>query len=151
MVLATVLAAVAVVGGPAEVSGSCSRLVSVSSSFDGVISTGGSVDMIGVGGVSGGTELGSSSGIGGGNAGIFICAGSGVDLDASTGVSCTGAACGAFGGAGAATGLYSILAQLRVPSGLELGFCNSAVGAEAVSGTFTFSHEDSIGVISVSG
>ena len=50
-------------------------------------------------------------------------------------------------GAGAGAGLLNMLAQLRVPSGLELGFGSSAAGGRAASAEM-FSQDDSRGVLS---
>jgi hypothetical protein len=74
--LAAVLAAVAV-GAGTEVSGSCSRLFSVSSSFEGVIATSGSVTVVGS------TGVGSASSTGAG----WAMEGSGCVAGSSTGSS----------------------------------------------------------------
>lgn len=55
-----------------------------------------------------------------------------------------------LGGDSAGAGLLKMLAQLRVPSGFELAFGNSAVGADPTSGTTMFSHDASITAFSVS-
>jgi hypothetical protein len=75
-----VLAAVAV-GAGLEVSGSCSRLSSVSSSFDGVMTSGssiraGSVGRISVGSTGAGSGIGSSGSAVGGSVCSSIFAGS---------------------------------------------------------------------------
>ena len=71
MVLAIVLAAVADGGGP-EASRTCSRFVSVNSSFEGVILAGGSeLAMSDVGGVFGISEV-SFTATGGGSPGILV-------------------------------------------------------------------------------
>ena len=70
MVLATVLAAVAT-GAGSDVSGNCSRFVSVNRSFDGVISRAGSEDSTAeAGGVAEVSGSDFSTGIGGGKPGI---------------------------------------------------------------------------------
>ena len=81
MVLATVLAAVAESGGP-DISSTCSRFVSVNSSFDGVIFAGGSVDVTSeAGGVFGISEV---SSIGGGGRPTMSVA-AGIDVAATGG------------------------------------------------------------------
>jgi hypothetical protein len=85
-VLATVLAAVAVRGGP-DVSSTCSRFVSVNSSFDGVMFAGGSETTIseagGVLGISGVSFIG-----GGGRPTMSVAAGiDGAATDVSIGAS----------------------------------------------------------------
>lgn len=70
--LATVLAAVVEFGGP-DVSKTCSKLVSVSLSFGGVMSAGGSEgSMPGEGGVFGTSGSATSKGIGGGSPGRAV-------------------------------------------------------------------------------
>ena len=149
MVLATVLAAVAEGGGP-ESSRTCSRLVSVNSSLEGVMLAAGSdAARSEVGGVLGISEV-SFTGIGGGSPGITFS--SGIDVAVigdSTGASWLGAARGALG-AGAGAGLLNMLAQLRVPSGFEGGLTSSTGGA-CVTSAEMFSQDDSIGVLSAAG
>ena len=92
-----------------------------------------------------GTSMLSMAG-GGGRPGISVPGGIDVaGTDGCTGSSWLGAARGAFG-AGGGAGLLNILAQLRVPSGFELGFGSSG-GAWAASGVI-FSQDDSRGVLS---
>ena len=84
MVLATVLAAVALAGGP-EISKTCSKFVSVSSSLDGVISVGGSKNVSGIGGVPGISGPVTSACIRGGNAAMSTSGTTGAGaMDAST-------------------------------------------------------------------
>ena len=150
MVLATVLAAVADGGGP-EVSRTCSRFVSVNSSFEGVILAGGSEAVKSdIGGVLGISEV-SFSPTGGGSPGILVS--SGIDvavIGGSLGASWLGTARGTLGLAGAGAGLLNMLAQLRIPSGFEGGLSSSTGGACATS-VEMFSQEDSIGVLSAAG
>ncbi len=150
MVLATVLAAVADGGGP-EASRTCSRFVSVNSSFEGVILAGGSeAAKSDVGGVFGISED-SFNVTGGGNPGIIVP--SGIDVavtGGSIGASWLGTARGTLGLAGAGAGLLNMLAQLRIPSGFEGGLTSSAGGACATSAEM-FSQDDSIGVLSAAG
>ena len=151
MVLATVLAAVADSGGP-EASRTCSRLVSVNSSFEGVILAGGSeVAMSDIGGVFGISEV-SFTATGGGSPGILVS--SEIDvavIGGSTGASWLGTARGALGGAGIGAGLLNMLAQLRVPSGFEGGLTSSIGGGERATSAEMFSQDDSIGVVSAAG
>lgn len=141
--VATVLAAVAV-GGGCEVSKTCSKFVSVSSSFDGVILVAGSDDgSPGEPGVTGRSMVGSSKGTGGGRPGSSIGSFSISEaIEGSATGSCTGGAGAAFGRAGAGTGLANNVAQLRVPSGFELAFCAS-VGGGTLSTGVTISHDAS--------
>ena len=89
-VLATVLAAVAA-GGGAEISGTCSRLVSVKSSFEGVMFAAGSKGRSGSGGVLGISTLSMTGG--GGSPGISVSIGiDGAGTDDCTGSSWLGAA-----------------------------------------------------------
>ena len=87
MVLATVLAAVADGCGP-DVSRTCSRFVSVNSSFEGVMLAGGSdTAKSDVGGVFGISEV-SFIAIGGGSPGILVSSGTDVAvIGGSTGAS----------------------------------------------------------------
>jgi hypothetical protein len=145
-VLATVLAAVALACGT-EVSKTCSKFVSVSSSFDGSISMGGSENASGIGGVLGFSALVTSARIGGGNTAISDSGKTGRGAGAtgsSTTISSVEATGGIFGGLGTGAGLLKILAQLRVPSGLELGLGGSAAGTSAASCALIFSQDDSI-------
>jgi len=142
-VLATVLAAVAVGGGP-DSSRTCSRFVSVSSSFEGVILVAGSDEgSPGEAGVTGRSRVGSSKKAGGGRTGSSVgsCSTSAA-LGGSTAGSCTGGAAETLGRTGAGTGLANNVAQLRVPSGIELAFCASAGGGILSTGV-TISHEAS--------
>ena len=148
MVLATVLAAVAD-GGGLEISGTCSTLVSVSSSFEGVMLAAGSdVAKSDIGGVFGSSDV---SITGGGSPGILVS--SGIDvavIGGSTGASWLGIARAAFCGTGAGVGLLNMLAQLRVPSGFEGGLTSSIGGGCATSADI-FSQDESIGVLSAAG
>ena len=148
--LATVLAAVADGGGP-EASRTCSRFVSVNSSFEGVILAGGSeAGKSDVGGVFGISED-SFNVTGGGSPGILVS--SGIDvavIGGSIGASWLGTARGTLGLTGAGAGLLNMLAQLRIPSGFEGGLTSSTGGACATSAEM-FSQDDSIGVLSAAG
>ena len=150
MVLATVLAAVADGGGP-EASRTCSRFVSVNSSFEGVILAGGSeAAKSDVGGVLGISEV-SFTATGGGSPGILEFSGTDVAvIGDSTGASWLGTARGALVLAGGGAGLLNILAQLRTPSGFEGGLTSSTGDACATSAEM-FSQDDSIGVLSATG
>ena len=150
MVLATVLAAVAD-GGGLEISGTCSTLVSVNSSFEGVMLAAGSVVAISdIGGVFGSSDVSFTS-TGGGSPGILVSSGIVVAvIGGSTGASWLGIARAAFRGAGAGTGLLNMLAQLRVPSGFEGGLTSSIGGGCATSADI-FSQDDSIGELSAAG
>lgn len=149
-VLATVLAAVADGGGP-EASRTCSRFVSVNSSFEGVILAGGSeAAKSDVGGVFGISEV-SFTATGGGSPDIL--ASSGIDvavIGGSVGASWLGIARDALGLVGAVAGLLNMLAQLRIPSGFEGGLISSTGGACATSAEM-FSQDDSMGVLSAAG
>ena len=148
--LAIVLAAVADGGGP-EVSRTCSRFVSVNSSFEGVILAGGSeVARSDVGGVIGISEV-SFTATGGGSPGKLESSGIDVPvIGGSLGASWFGTARGALGLAGGGAGLLNMLAQLRKPSGFEDGLASSTGGACATSAEM-FSQDDSIGVLSAAG
>ena len=150
MVLATVLAAVAD-GGGLESSRTCSKFVSVNSSFEGVILAAGSeVARSDIGGVFGISEV-SFSTTGGGSPGMLVS--SGIDVavtGGSAGASWLGMARGAFCGTGAGAGLLNMLAQLRVPSGFEAGLTSSTGGGWAASADI-FSQDDSNGVLSAAG
>ena len=148
-VLATVLAAVAEFGGP-DVSKTCSRLVSVKSSFGGVNSTAGSDDtMLGEGGVFGTSEFIASAGIGGGRAGMSGSL-SAESAGCSAGAFSTGASLDGFLATGAGVGRLNMLAQLLVPSGLKLGFGGSGEIVGAASAALMFSQDESKPVPSVS-
>ncbi len=149
--LSTVLAAVAA-GAGAETSRTCSRFVSVKSSLEGVILAAcAEVAKSEVGGVLGTSD---DSLIGGaGSPGISVSVGIDVAVvSGSSGDSWLSAVRGAFGGAGAGAGLLNMLAQLRVPSGFELGFGAAFGSSTADAGTASpavmFSQEDSRGVLS---
>ena len=150
MVLATVLAAVADGGGP-ESSRTCSKFVSVSSSFEGVILAAGSeVAISDIGGVFGTSEV-SFTATGGGSPCKFVS--SGIDVAVivgSTGASWLGIVRGAFCGTEAGAGLLNMLAQLRVPSGFEGGLTSSGGDGCAASADM-FSQDESIGVLSAAG
>ncbi len=150
MVLATVLAAVADGGGP-ESSRTCSKFVSVNSSFEGVILAAGSeVAKSATGGVFGTSDV-SFTATGGGSPGILVSSGTDVTaIVGSTGASWLGIARGAFCGGRAGAGLLNMLAQLRVPSGFEGGLASSTGGGWAASADI-FSQDDSIGVLSAAG
>lgn len=85
-----------------------------------------------VGGVLGTSAVSST----GGGGSPSICGSVGMDgagTGGSAGASLMGAARGAFAGAGAGAGLLNMLAQLRVPSGFELGLV-SGFGSSTAGG-----------------
>lgn len=72
----------------------------------------------------------------------------GASIEGSMGASWLGAERGTLGGAGAGLGLLNMLAQLRVPSGFELGCACSFGGERVASAEEMFSHPESKGVLS---
>lgn len=149
--LATVLAAVPELGGP-EVSRTCSKFVSVSSSFGGVNSAACSDDTIlGDGGVFGTSGLMFSTGSGGGSPGMSSSSALDVGIGGcSEAASSMGASLDDVFETSGATGLLNILAQVRVPSGFKLGFAGSGATVGATSAALMFSQDESNAALSVS-
>lgn len=149
--LATVLAAVPELGGP-DVSKTCSKFVSVNSSFGGVSSAACSDDTIlGDGGVLGTLGFMFSTGGGGGSPGISSSSALEVGTDGcSEAASSEGASLDDFLETSGGAGLLNILAHVRVPSGFRLGFVGSEAAVGATSEALMFSQEESNAALSVS-